>query len=102
MAKPHLQLDAPTTENRTVLPRRAKNADVRTREHLTLDEVERLIETGSLDGAREVCRFTVPPLAGNVRAFATLISSPPQLPMPRVIGPPFRKIALRRIFSVSC
>ena len=44
MTKPYLQLVRPTTENRTVTPRRPKNAAVRTREHLTIDEVERLIE----------------------------------------------------------
>jgi integrase len=44
MTKPRLRLVAPTTENRTVRPRRPKNGDVRTREHLTIDEVERLIE----------------------------------------------------------
>jgi type 1 fimbriae regulatory protein FimB/type 1 fimbriae regulatory protein FimE len=44
MTKPHLRLVRPTTENRTVTPRRPKNAAVRTREHLTIDEVERLIE----------------------------------------------------------
>jgi type 1 fimbriae regulatory protein FimB/type 1 fimbriae regulatory protein FimE len=37
-------LVAPTTENRTVTPRRPKNAELRTREHLTPDEVERLID----------------------------------------------------------
>src|ERR1051325_9328620 len=44
MAKPRLRLVAPTTENRTVMPRRGKNGALRTREHLTIDEVERLIE----------------------------------------------------------
>jgi integrase len=44
MAKPRLRLVAPTTENRTVTPRRPKNGALRTREHLTTDEVERLIE----------------------------------------------------------
>jgi integrase len=44
MTKPRLRLVAPTTENRTVRPRRPKNGDVRTREYLTIDEVERLIE----------------------------------------------------------
>ena len=44
MAKSNLQLVPPATENRTVAPRRPKNADMRTREHLTEDEVERLIE----------------------------------------------------------
>jgi type 1 fimbriae regulatory protein FimB/type 1 fimbriae regulatory protein FimE len=43
MAKPELRLIAPATENRTVAPRRHKNADFRTREHLTVDEVESLI-----------------------------------------------------------
>jgi integrase len=36
---------SPNTENRTVGPRRGKNGELRTREHLTIDEVERLIET---------------------------------------------------------
>src|SRR5260370_27344880 len=55
MAKPHLQLVAPTTEKRTVAPRRRRNADLRTREHLTLDEVERLIEAAKHNryGARD-------------------------------------------------
>ncbi len=44
MAKPRLRLVASTTENRTVVPRRPKNGDIRSREHLTIDEVERLIE----------------------------------------------------------
>src|ERR1700687_5470682 len=44
MVKPRLRLVTPTTENRTVTPRRGKNGDIRTREHLTADEVERLIE----------------------------------------------------------
>jgi site-specific recombinase XerD len=44
MAKPKLRLVVPTTVNRTVGPRRPKNADLRTREHLTDGEVEKLIE----------------------------------------------------------
>lgn len=44
MAKSHLRLIRPNTENRTVGPRRPKNAELRTREHLTGNEVERLIE----------------------------------------------------------
>ena len=44
MAKTTLRLVAPTTENRTVGPRRHKNAELRTREHLTPDEAELLIE----------------------------------------------------------
>jgi integrase len=47
MAKPRLRLVAPATENRTVAPRRPKNGDIRTREHLTIDEIERLIEAAS-------------------------------------------------------
>jgi integrase len=44
MTKPRLRLVASTTENRTVTPRRSQNGELRTREHLTTDEVERLIE----------------------------------------------------------
>ena len=43
MAKPHLKLVTPTTVNRTVTPKRAANRDMRTREYLTPDEVERLM-----------------------------------------------------------
>jgi integrase len=39
-----LRLVAPATVNRTVTPKRPKNADLRTREHLTDAEVERLID----------------------------------------------------------
>ena len=44
MAKSKLRLVSPTNENRTVAPRRRPNAELRTREHLTEREVERLIE----------------------------------------------------------
>ena len=44
MAKSKLRLVRPTTEKRTVTPRRRPNAELRTREHLTEREVERLIE----------------------------------------------------------
>ena len=44
MTNSHLRRVAPITENCTVTPRRPKNAELRTREHLTPDEVERLIE----------------------------------------------------------
>ncbi len=43
MAKSHLRLVTPTTIKRTVTPKRLPNADLRTREHLTEAEVERLI-----------------------------------------------------------
>ncbi|MGP0094650.1 MAG: tyrosine-type recombinase/integrase [Xanthobacteraceae bacterium] len=44
MAKSHLKLVAPTEVKRTVVPTRRKNAELRTREHLTPSEVEKLIE----------------------------------------------------------
>jgi hypothetical protein len=44
MAKPNLRLVTPATEIRTVIPRRPPNAELRTREHLTSDEVDVLIE----------------------------------------------------------
>jgi integrase len=45
MAKSHLKLVAPTTENRTVeTPLRRKNAELRTREYLTDAEIAKLTE----------------------------------------------------------
>ena len=44
MAKTHLKLVTPTTVNRTVTPTRLPNKALRTREHLTEAEVEKLIE----------------------------------------------------------
>ncbi|MGB8629287.1 MAG: tyrosine-type recombinase/integrase [Xanthobacteraceae bacterium] len=44
MAKSHLKLVTPTTVKRTVTPRRRRNGDLRTREYLTEDEVDRLME----------------------------------------------------------
>ena len=44
MQKPHLKLVTPAIVNRTVTPRRPPNADLRTREHLTEAEVERLMD----------------------------------------------------------
>jgi integrase len=44
VAKTKLRLISPTNENRTVTPRRRPNAELRTREHLTEREVERLME----------------------------------------------------------
>src|SRR6266480_4809655 len=43
MGNTHLKLVTPTTQKRTVMPRRAKNADLRTREYLTEQEVEALM-----------------------------------------------------------
>ena len=45
MAKKHLRLVAPATVLRTVPPKRPPNPDLRTREHLTEAEVERLIKS---------------------------------------------------------
>lgn len=50
MTKSHLRLIAPAAVNRTVMPRRRPNADVRTREYLNEVEVERLI--GAAKGNR--------------------------------------------------
>jgi integrase len=44
MTKPRLRLVTPAAVNRTVTLRRPKNGEVRTREHLTEDEVEKLVE----------------------------------------------------------
>lgn len=55
MAKPGLKLVPPTTVNRTVTPLRRPNAELRTREYLTLPEVERLMEAakGNRHGHRD-------------------------------------------------
>ena len=45
MGKPNLRLVPLATEHRIVSPRRAPNAQLRTREHLAADEVDKLIET---------------------------------------------------------
>jgi hypothetical protein len=45
MTNSNLRLVTPITENRTVAPQPPPNAELRTREHLTADEVEKLIET---------------------------------------------------------
>ena len=44
MAKSNLKLVAPTEVLRTVAPTRRRNAELRTREHLTPGEVETLME----------------------------------------------------------
>ncbi len=44
MAKSHLKVVAPTEVKRTVAPGRRPNAELRTREHLTVGEVDDLIE----------------------------------------------------------
>jgi integrase len=61
MAKPKLKLVDPIIENRTVTPRRRKNAELRTREYLTPDEVERLIEhvKGNRHGHRDATMILI-------------------------------------------
>ena len=49
MAKSHLKLVTPTIVKRTVTPRRRRNGDLRTREYLTEDEVDRLTEVSKRD-----------------------------------------------------
>ena len=44
MPKAHLKIVTPTIVNRTVTPRRPPNVELRTREHLTEAEVERLMD----------------------------------------------------------
>jgi integrase len=55
MAKSHLELVTPTEVKRTVAPKRQKNADLRTGEHLTPGEVETLVEAarGNRHGHRD-------------------------------------------------
>lgn len=55
MKNSHLKLIAPTRKIRTVTPRRPKNCEVRTREHLTPGEVDKLIEAarGNRHGHRD-------------------------------------------------
>jgi hypothetical protein len=48
MANVHLSLVTPDTVNRTVMPRRLTNAELRTREHLTGNEVEATNRPASL------------------------------------------------------
>jgi hypothetical protein len=61
MPKSPLKLVAPATVNRTVAPRRPPNADLRTREHLTEAEVERLIAAakGNRHGHRDATMLLV-------------------------------------------
>jgi len=49
MAKTRLRLVTPATVLRTVTPKRPPNSDLRTREHLTETEVERLIEVAKVN-----------------------------------------------------
>jgi site-specific recombinase XerD len=61
VARSHLRLVTPTTKKRTVRPKRAPNADLRTREYLTEAEVERLMEAtkGNRHGHRDATMILV-------------------------------------------
>lgn len=62
MAKSHLKLVAPATENRTVVtPRRKPNVELRTREYLTDAEIERLTKAthGNRYGHRDATMIAV-------------------------------------------
>ena len=61
MAKSHLKLVPPATKNRTVTPLRRKNADLRTREHLTPAEVDKLMAAvkGNRQGHRDATMILV-------------------------------------------
>ena len=47
MTKPRLKIVAPAIDKRTVTPTRRPNAELRTREHLTGTEVEKLIKVAA-------------------------------------------------------
>jgi integrase len=61
MTKPNLRLVDPTTVNRTVNPTRRPNAELRSREHLTQTEVERLMKAagGNRYGHRDATMILV-------------------------------------------
>src|SRR5690242_499626 len=61
MAKSRLNLISPTTENRTVVPVRRPNADLRSREYLTDAEIERLTKAvkGNRYGHRDATMIKV-------------------------------------------
>jgi type 1 fimbriae regulatory protein FimB/type 1 fimbriae regulatory protein FimE len=61
MTNSHLKPVTPNSEIRTVAPRRPKNSDVRTREHLTPSEIEKLIEAarGNRNGHRDAIMILI-------------------------------------------
>jgi len=61
MGKAHLKLVTPATVKRTVTPKRLPDRDLRTREHLTQAEVERLMEAakGNRYGPRDATMVLV-------------------------------------------
>ena len=62
MVKAKVKLVAPTTVLRTVMPSRPKNSSLRTREHLTPNEVEKLIEAAAKNrnGHRDALMVLLP------------------------------------------
>ena len=71
MGNPHLKLVTPTIEKRTVMPRRAKNATLRTREYLTGHEDRGADGCGAAEPLRAPRRHhdpdRVPPRAARFR-----------------------------------
>jgi integrase len=69
MGKPRLRLVAPDTVNRTVMPRRRPNAELRRREHLTEAEIERVMAAakGNRWGLRDATMGTPFTTAGFAR-----------------------------------
>ena len=61
MAKSNLRLVTPTTVNRTVMPRRRPNRELRSREHLTEAEIEKLIVAakGNRHGHRDAAMILI-------------------------------------------
>ena len=68
MAKTHLKLVTPATKKRAVTPRRQPNSALRSREHLTETEVDKLIEAAR--GNRYGC------IPGGRRLFTENIEQP--------------------------
>ena len=83
MAKSHLKLVTPTTVKRTVTPRQLPNADLRTREHLTEAEVERLMVAARKNrwGRRDVTMILVAYRHG-LRASELVCSAPMSITFP--------------------
>jgi hypothetical protein len=67
MTKSHLKLVTPAIQKRTVMPKRRRNGDLRTREYLTEAEVERLIKAaiGNRHGRRDTTMILVAYRAGR-------------------------------------
>jgi integrase len=61
MAKSYLKVVTPTAVNRTVIPKRRPNAELRTREYLTDAEVDRLVEAakGNRYGHRDATMILI-------------------------------------------